>query len=94
MKKQMEREETRAVAKALPGIISYINLLSIVFCVIERRGGAALSFTRQACPECLTCQIKHDISKVGFCRVRTNHTRVLFTPGITLQRTSVGSVGH
>ena len=30
---------------------------------------------------------------VVFCRVRTNHARV-FTPGITLQRTSVSSVGH
>ena len=35
------------------------NLLNIVFCVvIERHGGAALSFTHQACPECLRCQIK------------------------------------
>ena len=30
---------------------------------------------------------------VGFCRVRTNHTRGIYR-GITLQRTSVSSVGH
>ena len=44
------------------------------------------------------------VSKVVFCRVRTNRTRGIypgylnltrvFTPVITLQRTSVGSVGH
>ena len=33
------------------------------------------------------------ISKVVFSRVRTKHTRGIY-PGITLQRTSVSSVGH
>ena len=36
-----------------------------------------------------------ELCKVVFCRVRTNHTRgMVFTPGITLQRTSVSSEGH
>ena len=39
-------------------LLLFINLLNTVFCVIERHGGAALSFTRQACPECLRCPIK------------------------------------